>query len=201
MFRALSLGLLGGLLVIRVFYAIRGRRQGGQQMLSRQAMRREGTLGTAIRLVLAVAFFSVAGVYAAAPRLTATFNVPLPAGVRWLGFAIGVLDLALLIWVHHALGRQWSTSLELQRGHELVTTGPYGWVRHPMYTALVVILFALGLVAANLLIALPSIGGILFVVARIGREERMMLEAFGDDYRRYMSRTGRLLPRWSQMRH
>ncbi|MCL5999626.1 MAG: isoprenylcysteine carboxylmethyltransferase family protein [Chloroflexi bacterium] len=75
-----------------------------------------------------------------------------------------------------------------------MTTGPYQWVRHPMYTALFAALIALSLVSANALIAGPYLLAIGWIYARIGKEETMMLGQFGDAYRAYMRRVGGVIP-------
>ena len=113
--------------------------------------------------------------------------------------AVGVLSLAAALWVffrsHAELGRNWSISLEMRSNHRLVQTGVYRFVRHPMYSSF----FLLGL---SQFLLLPNwVGGgaglagaaILYGV-RIQREEKMMLENFGDDYRLYMRQTKRLVP-------
>ena len=78
----------------------------------------------------------------------------------------------------------------------LITDGPYRIVRHPIYTAFIFILGSTLLISANWLIGLTWIGmTILEIVSRIHFEENLMLEYFGDQYREYMNRTGRLLPK------
>lgn len=77
-----------------------------------------------------------------------------------------------------------------------MTQGPYRYVRHPMYTAFFGAAVAFALLSANGVIALTSLGSVtLMYLARVGDEERMMLEAFGEPYRDHTLHTGRLLPR------
>lgn len=123
-------------------------------------------------------------------------QLPLPDWSRWLGVGLGIVSLPFLAWVQHVLGKHWSISLELQEDHRLVTSGPYRWVRHPMYTVHVVYFLAWVLVSANLLLLINYVLTITLIFARTPKEERMMLERFGDEYRAYMMRTGRLLPRF-----
>ena len=112
-----------------------------------------------------------------------------------LGLGFGSLALLLFRLTHKALGRMWSVSLDLKEGHRLVTEGIYGRVRHPMYAAF----WAMALAQALLLpngVAGPAglLGfGTLFAL-RLRPEERMMEEAFGDEYRDYSRRTARLIP-------
>lgn len=113
----------------------------------------------------------------------------------WAGAIIFALALALFLATHRQLGRNWSQTLELRKGHTLVTHGVYRLVRHPMYSAF----FLWGLAQALLLqnwIAGPAglIGfGILYGF-RVGREEAMLRDAFGPAYAAYEARTKRIIP-------
>lgn len=115
--------------------------------------------------------------------------------VAWLGVLVFVASLALFYRVHQELGRSWSVTLELRDNHALITHGLYGYVRHPMYTAFWLWALAQALLLPNWVAGLSGfIGfGILFFT-RVGREERMMLDAFGDAYRAYAARTKRVIP-------
>lgn len=112
-----------------------------------------------------------------------------------VGSVILLGTLRLFRLTHKALGRMWSHSLDLREGHKLVTSGIYEKVRHPMYSAF----WAWGLGAAFLLpnwVAALSglIGfGTLFFL-RVGQEEEMMQEEFGEEYDAYMARTKRVIP-------
>jgi protein-S-isoprenylcysteine O-methyltransferase Ste14 len=119
----------------------------------------------------------------------------LPPAVRWLGLPAGLLSLWLLVSAHRALGRNWSGILEISEQHRLVVTGPYNRVRHPMYSAFFCLAASYALLSANWLIAASNLGAVtLMYLARVRDEERMMLEQFGEEYRVYMARTGRLIP-------
>jgi protein-S-isoprenylcysteine O-methyltransferase Ste14 len=114
-------------------------------------------------------------------------------------FAIGVVVLCLGIWLfyraHADLGKYWSVSLEIREDHQLVTSGVYRLIRHPMYTAIFSQALAQALLLSNWL-AGPSclLAFLLMFVLRIGREEQMMLNKFGEAYSDYMNRTNRLIP-------
>ncbi|MCI0538492.1 MAG: isoprenylcysteine carboxylmethyltransferase family protein, partial [Verrucomicrobiales bacterium] len=122
------------------------------------------------------------------------FAFPAPDWLRWAGVGLGITSVGLFAWTHQALGRLWSSYLQLRPGHRLITHGPYARIRHPMYSAILGWLISLGLVAANWTPFVFAALGTLNVILRIQAEETMMLEQFGDDYREYMERTGRLLP-------
>jgi len=118
----------------------------------------------------------------------------LPA-LAWTGAVTFALSLWLFYRTHKELGRNWSVTLEIRERHTLVTSGVYRRVRHPMYSAFWLWALAQALLLPNW-IAGPSglVGfGILFFL-RVHQEEKLMIETFGEDYRRYMARTSRILP-------
>jgi protein-S-isoprenylcysteine O-methyltransferase Ste14 len=104
--------------------------------------------------------------------------------------------LRLFARTHRDLGKNWSAALKVRENHRLVTGGVYARVRHPMYAAFWLWAFAQALLLPNLVaggVGLAGFGTLYFL--RVGREERLMLGMFGDEYRAYMARTGRLIPR------
>jgi protein-S-isoprenylcysteine O-methyltransferase Ste14 len=107
--------------------------------------------------------------------------------------AIGALILFRM--THKALGKMWSVSLQLKQDHKLITTGIYRHLRHPMYSAFWLMAIAQALLLPNLLGGLAGLVGFgLLFALRIGPEERMMEEAFGEEYRAYRKRTWRVIP-------
>ena len=125
-----------------------------------------------------------------------TFRLPFPAGIRWLGAGLIFAGDLLFIWSHKALGSNWSPILEIRKGHTLVTDGPYRFIRHPMYAAIFLIGIGVSLLSANWIVALSYMmpTASLYLV-RVSDEEEMMIGQFGDEYREYMRRTGRLTPK------
>jgi len=118
-----------------------------------------------------------------------------PVWLRWAGAALTVLGILLFAWAHQALGVNWTAVLALSEEQELVTSGPYRWVRHPMYTAFFVIGFGFWLLSANGLVGLIYFSTLLVMVwTRLPAEEEMMAERFGERYRAYQKTTGSLLP-------
>jgi protein-S-isoprenylcysteine O-methyltransferase Ste14 len=120
--------------------------------------------------------------------------------LRWIGAGLSVAGVPLLYWVMHSLGKNLTDTVVTRANHTLVTTGPYRWVRHPFYTVVFGSVFALGLVAANWLIGLLTLLMFVIIVIRTDKEEEMLIKRFGDDYRHYMKRTGRFLPRLISIR-
>ena len=124
-------------------------------------------------------------------------NYFLPDWVGWLGVLI-ILDAAWLLFLSHRdLGRHWTISVGLREGHTLITTGIYKYLRHPMYAAHMV--WAIG----QILILHNWIAGYSFIVTmlpfyfyRSRKEEEMLIEEFGDEYREYKQKTGALFPKF-----
>ena len=149
------------------------------------------------QILLAVSFCGLFVI----PLVYALTNQPMFASYRfrpdlaWVGTILFAAALALFYRIHRELGRSWSVTLEIRDQHVLVTNGLYRHLRHPMYAAFWLWALAQVLLLPNW-IAGPAglVGfGILFF-GRVGREERMMLEKFGDEYRAYMARTKRIIP-------
>ncbi|MBI4275864.1 MAG: isoprenylcysteine carboxylmethyltransferase family protein [Rhizobiales bacterium] len=113
----------------------------------------------------------------------------------WLGALVFLGSLWLFHATHRTLGRNWSDSLEVRTQHNLVTAGPYRLVRHPMYSAFFLWALAQVLLLPNWLAGPAGLVGFGTLFAfRVGREERLMLETFGAEYRAYMQRTARIVP-------
>ena len=134
-------------------------------------------------------------VYVLTPWLD-RWDYALPAWAGILGVCLAACCLWLLWRCHAALGGSWTSRVELHHGHALVTQGIYRHVRHPIYGKLLLWGVAQILLLQNW-IAGPTglVFALAFYLARVRREEAMMLDQFGDSYRAYMERTGRLLPR------
>jgi protein-S-isoprenylcysteine O-methyltransferase Ste14 len=123
-------------------------------------------------------------------------SLPVPAWLRWLGVAAAVLGFGLLQWSQLALGQNWSDTPRITKRQELVTAGPYRRMRHPIYTAFLLILGSSLLIAANWFVGGAWIGmAAVDIQGRIRYEEEKMLSRFGEEYRNYARRTGGLLPR------
>lgn len=129
------------------------------------------------------------------PRLR-EFDYDLPAGAGPLGGALFAVGL-WLFWRSHAdLGRNWSPVPRIREGQSLVTAGVYRHIRHPMYAAHWLQALAQALLLENWLAGPLVLAFFLPIyLMRVGREEQMMLDHFGDQYRQYMDRTGRAVPR------
>jgi len=122
----------------------------------------------------------------------------LPNWVGWIGVVLFGLAIWLLWRSHANLGKNWTPTLSIRDEHRLVTEGVYKYIRHPMYAAHLIWAIAQVLILHN------WIAGYSFFIVivphylmRVSNEERMMLNRFGEEYRVYMQKTGRIIPRWS----
>ncbi len=194
MFRILFLILFGGVLAMRVYFMIRVRQAGERLMPDREAVRREGRGIFAARVGLFLMLIAFLGLYLLDVPWLRVLSVPFPGWLRWLGFGVGLASLAFWTRVQVELGKQWSAQLQVRETHQLVTSGPYARVRHPLYAAMFGYGIGVALVTAHWVfigLALLVIGGGL---VRVPREEQMMIEEFGEAYRVYMQGTGRFWP-------
>lgn len=121
--------------------------------------------------------------------------LPLPDSLRAAGAFIAIAGEALFVWVVLALGRNYSTTLVIQKDHTLVVRGPYKYVRHPMYTSFLLYFLGVSLLSANAFVAvMGALALVATMIVRTPKEEAMMIERFGDQYREYMKRTSRHIP-------
>ena len=115
--------------------------------------------------------------------------------LRWFGVFLIVLGTAFTWWVHETLGDNFSPFLHVRKNHELITSGPYAYVRHPMYTGLFTVLFGTFFITTNIFIFLMTAGVLAaLLVYRIPREENVLMEAFPNEYDRYTSNRPRFVP-------
>src|SRR6266850_4500657 len=182
-----------------VYCAIRGvfqKRVAGSEKIAR---RRDRT-GTLLLFTVFVGNMLLAMVYILPPGL-AFADYRLPRWGPWVGVVVMILAL-WLFWRSHAdLGRNWSITLEIRRDHELIKSGVYRLVRHPMYASIFLFGLAQGLMLSNWLAGWAAVAtfAVMYFV-RTPREERMMVENFGEGYREYMEETGRLWPKVGRRR-
>ena len=155
--------------------------------------RRDGTELLLLGISLTgLGLIPIAYVFTGFPAIAGRPFVP---ALAWLGIATGLFSLWLFWRTHKELGRNWSVSLEVRDKHELITGGVYRYVRHPMYSAFFLWAVAQFLLLPNWVAGLSGIVGFgTLYLFRVGREEKLMLDAFGEEYRAYMRRTARVVP-------
>jgi len=178
------------MLSIRVYYQRRARQESGAVTIREKGLSLvAGSLAALTTLVFGVEYIFFPGTFAWA-------YAQYPDGLRWLGaFALAV-GITLLGASHHHLGKSFHSLIVTKEGQTFVDSGPYRWIRHPIYTAFLINYIGGGLLASNWVLTLipVSLYGVL-VTLRVKNEERAMIEQFGQVYVEYMQRTRyRLLP-------
>lgn len=176
------------------YVAIRGHYERGAGQSARVVDERRADLPWLVPVF--VGSLALPVLYVATSLLDAFDNdVALP--IRLAGVVPLVAGLRLFQRSHADLGKWWSASLELRSGQPLVTAGVYSRVRHPMYSAILLISLAQGLLLRNWLAGWMALAAFaLLLTVRVPREERMLAARFGSEWQAYRLRTGRLFPRW-----
>jgi protein-S-isoprenylcysteine O-methyltransferase Ste14 len=187
--------LFAGVFVMRIYFSLKVRQAGERLMPDREAVEREGRGMFVFRVVMGFVLLGWLTLYAINPIWMKVLSVPFPYWLRWFGFASGLASLGFWSWTQVALGKEWSPQLQLRKEHNLVTTGPYARIRHPLYTAMIGYVTSIALITANWLFVVFAIIAASATFARVPKEEQMMVEEFGEEYKAFMQRTGRFFPK------
>jgi len=120
--------------------------------------------------------------------------MPRTDGARVMGVVICVLGLFVTIWARRTLAGNWSSDVTFKQGHELVKTGPYRFVRHPIYTGLLVMCLGTGIEIGRLrcLLSLVMVGVGFWI--KLKQEEALMLRHFPNEYPAYQKQVKALVP-------
>ena len=119
--------------------------------------------------------------------------------VRVVGFAVGLAGAVLLVWACVLLGRLMIHEAAVREDHALIESGPYRFVRHPVYTGYLALLLGSGIASLNVCLLLLWPVSLLGILIQAASEEQLLGDKFGQDYERYVGRTGQLVPRfWGQ---
>jgi protein-S-isoprenylcysteine O-methyltransferase Ste14 len=133
-------------------------------------------------------------------------NDNLPRWVRWrlipdspsvqvLAVLLTAVGIGLAIWARFYLGGNWSGAVSIKIAHQLVRTGPYAWVRHPIYSGILLAVFGTSLLKGKVSGALATALFWLGFWIKSRMEERFMVTTFGEEYVEYRRETGALIPK------
>jgi len=122
------------------------------------------------------------------------FVPPLPS--VWLaGVLLTAAGLGLAFWARYHLGRNWSSQITLKEGHTLICTGPYKYLRHPIYSGILLAVVGTALTVGRYRALLAVVLALLGFWWKARQEDAWLARAFGEQFERQRQRTGRLLPR------
>lgn len=197
LFRSAFWLIFAGMILLQLYYAARSRHSGELVAVDYKGNDFEGWEQSVFRAVRSVALIAFLLLFVINPEWLKLLSVPFPDWLRWIGVTLGIISLALYAWSRGTLGKEWSSQLQINQQHRLVTSGPYTWIRHPIYLAMMIFLTSITLVSANWMFIAFQMVSMIDLALRIPKEEQMMIEAFGDEYKYYMQRTGRLFPKFS----
>jgi protein-S-isoprenylcysteine O-methyltransferase Ste14 len=178
---------------ISIYFRRKADRDSGER-LSRSA---DGTpMMIAIRVFGLVLWLSPI-VYLLNPLWMEWSKIGSPEWARWFGFGLGLISVGLIYWLFNSIGSGITPVSSTRKEHKLVTHGIYRWVRHPLYTVGSSLYISFGLMSDNWFIILMAALAFIVMAVRTPKEEANLIEKFGDEYREYMKRTGRFLPKLS----
>ena len=124
----------------------------------------------------------------------ATRILPRTLATYWTGVALVFLGLAFAVWARRHIGSNWSGTVTVKENHVLVRTGPYAWVRHPIYTGLLVAILGSAVARGELRGVWAVLLCSFAFVRKLRIEERWMRQVFGAEYERYRTTVPALIP-------
>jgi protein-S-isoprenylcysteine O-methyltransferase Ste14 len=195
--KVIFFGLFAGFIAIRGIFGLiaqqSGLNSGFENDTSTQQKEQKSNIVSVIIILSILALFMF---YTVLPENRNILIVPLPDWLHWLGMALGIISLAQQIWTHVTLQKNWSAAQKSGMNNIVITSGPYLWIRHPLYMALMLFFIGLSLVSGFSLFLLLASLSIPFFNNAARKEEAIMVQQFGDEYSDYMKCTGRFFPRY-----
>lgn len=134
-------------------------------------------------------------VYLINPAWMTWSKVGLPEWIRWLGVGLGVVGVCGVYWLFSSIGSGITPTSGTRKEHKLVTRGIYKYIRHPLYTFGSLLIVSFGVMADNWFIGMFGVLAFTLMAIRTPKEEANLIAKFGDEYRDYMKRTGKFLPK------
>ena len=144
-----------------------------------------------VTLLIAIVLFSTTRI-----PLRWLYLQPWPAGLWpfWLGATVMVVGLLFAVWARVCLGGNWSSEVTIKQGHELITTGPYAVVRHPIYTGILTGLLGTAIALSQVRGFIAFVLCFLILWLKLRMEEQWMRSQFGETYATYAHQTAALVP-------
>ncbi|MBA4849312.1 isoprenylcysteine carboxylmethyltransferase family protein [Emticicia sp. BO119] len=111
-----------------------------------------------------------------------------------IGLSFGATGLGIACWARYTLGRNWSLSVQKKEDHELIANGLYRWIRHPIYTGLLLLFIGTALIVGDYRGILAVIIIFISFWVKLKKEEKWLMQVFGEDYHSYIKQTNALIP-------
>lgn len=150
------------------------------------------------RVAGALAFYLGLLAWLIYPPLMGWADLDWPMSMRWVGLGLTASMLPLLYWMFASLDNNITPTVKTRKNHELITSGPYRYIRHPLYSFGTLFFGGIILITGNWFIMAGALVGLTALFSRTPQEEARLIERFGDDYREYLKTTGRYLPKLSR---
>ena len=189
-YRMMAAAIVLSAMFVSGTYRRRARRAGGPVSRSAEG----GVPAVVLRVFGSLAWLSML-LYIVHPEWIGWARVSLPDWVRSAGVLLAAVSVPLAWWMFHSLGLNVTDTVATRRDHELVTRGPYRWIRHPLYSFGGLMFVGLALLSANAFVAASGAGALALLVRRTSNEEAHLAARFGEEYAAYKERTGRFVPR------
>jgi protein-S-isoprenylcysteine O-methyltransferase Ste14 len=180
----------------RIIPALRAKKSEEKILPDKKAIKNEGKTTFFLRILLFVLLLAFLILYSIYPPFMNLIHVDFPIWLRWLGTLFAFIGVVLWIYSQAMLDKYWSPQLQVQNEHKIITSGPYRVIRHPIYTSMFIWVIGLAIFTANIGFALIALLTIIGLILRVPKEEKMMIEHFGDEYKKYMQITGSIFPRF-----
>lgn len=190
-FRFIIIALFSTTISISIYFRRKADNTGQDEITFEQ----EGKWISFFRSTFALAGFLGMFTYMIYPPAMAWAQITLPTSLRWVGIGMMGTTLPLLYWMFRNLGNNITPTVITREKHQLVVTGPYRYIRHPLYTFGGLNFLGLSMASANLFIFIFLALGMYILSLRTLIEEAHLIEKFGDQYRDYIQTTGRYFPK------
>ncbi len=191
-FRTLFILSFIAMFSIRIYFQLRAKQAGGKvEIHEKSPSLIAGSIAALVTIVFGAEYIFSPGTFAFAYALN------YPWAIRWIGVILLFVGILLLGLAHYHLDKSFHSLVVTREDQKMVESGPYHWIRHPIYTAYLLNYLGGGLLAGNLVLTfVPTILFGILVALRVAPEEGIMIDQFGDEYRNYMKHTGRFLPKF-----
>ena len=189
-FRMIILGVLVLTFIISGSHRKQARESG--EIIKRQ---QEGWVILFLRMAFGFSLLGVLLLNIFYPKILTRAKFELNFFIQVAGVVLAISCVPLIWWVFRSIGSNISETVLIKKNHELVTIGPYRWIRHPLYSSTLLLLFSISITFRDWILLGSFLACLIaFRLLVIPAEEKQLLEAFGEDYECYQSRTGTMLP-------